>query len=265
MLDVQPAQTAQPSVFDAMPTIAARSTNALTRSSGTVLHVERDASYILVCRVLVGTCTREEWDRPEHRRLTIARAWQHAADALRVEDEELVAPLPVTLYRDHMGRVVCADISLPGRPRKLVTPEGRPAVATPADLALARVERTTYAHWAEGPLPHLDLDMRQATTPDTDRDIQYLRHQNRALMELIDASMSPSEWAPEANTVQADDGLVDFRMRGVFRRRDYRQLVSKQTGEASGLLLSDGYHEVPPEATAAPTNEAALDALLNAD
>jgi hypothetical protein len=54
-------------------------------------------------------------------------------------------------------------------------------VASAADLALTyAVERTTYAHWAEGPLPHLDLDMQAAKTPDTDRDIQYLRHQNRA-------------------------------------------------------------------------------------
>jgi hypothetical protein len=177
----------------------------------------------------------------------------------------LIGPTPVTLYRDPLTHtVVCADISLPGQPSRLVTPTGQPALAHLADLALTyAVERTTFARWAIGPLPHLDLDMRAAKTPDEDRDIQYLRNQNGALRELIDASLAPSEWAPEANTVRADDGLVDFRVRGVVRRRDFKRFDSKQGAGVSGIVL-DG-KLMTPDAFEAPSDETSLDAILEAD
>lgn len=260
---MQAAPLSQPSVFDAMPTVSRP--QALTRPSGTVLHVERDAEYVMAVRSMRGTCSRDEWAIPSFRRLAIARAWERCVEALAAEDEQLVTWAPVTLYRDREGVVRFADISLPGRNAKFITPTGTPLLDTPLDMVLTyRAERTTFARWAIGPLPHIDLSMSAAPTPDEDRDIQYLRHLNASMRELMDSALSPSEWAPEANSV-VDDGLVDFRIRGVIKRREYRQLVSKQTGEASGVILSDGYHEIAPEVTAAPTTEAALDALLEAE
>jgi hypothetical protein len=37
---------------------------------------------------------------------------------------------------------------------------------------------------------------------------------------------------------------VDFRVRGIFERSDLRVLQSKQTGEATKLLLADGTIEI---------------------
>lgn len=274
MTDVQTAPAPQPSVFDAVPTVSAPvsvlASNRLTRPSGTVLHVVADQTYLHVGRRLIGTCTREEWASPSHRRLAIARAWDQAVKAIRAEDEEFVSWRIVTLYHDPLAPngtddVYLADISLPGMPATWITPMGRP-VLVPDRLVLARCikERTSYARWAEGPLPHVTHDPIAAPTPDDDRDVQWLRHQNSALRDLIDTALAPSEWAPLANDA-GDDALVDFRIRGVFRRQDYSQLISKQTGEVSGLLIGGGTVEVPPEVTAAVTTEQALDALLNAN
>lgn len=266
MADVQAAAPTlpQPSVFGPSVAVTPAAGRALTRASGTALHVEADRQYILVRRSIQGTCTRDEWDSPAHRKLAIAKAWKHAIGALRSEDEQFVAFAPVALWCDRMtGAVVVADARLPqDADGRWLTPDGRKLMGRPRlDGLVAR--RTSYARWAEGPLPHVSTEMEAAHTPDEDRDIQYLRHQNRALRELIDGALAPSEWAASANT-HADDGLVNFRIRGVFQRADYRRLISKQTGESSGLLLDGGHVEVLPEVTAAPTTEAALDALLDA-
>lgn len=266
MLDVPTAQPAQPSVFDSTPAVLPPAPqNALTRPSGTVLHVEADRTTITVRRNIQGTCTREEWESPAHRRLAIARAWQHAIEAIRSDDETFVTWAPVALWCEPLtGRVVYADARLPQEADgKWLTPDGRKLLVRPRLDGLV-CRRTTYARWAEGPLPHVSTTMQAGHTPDQDRDVQYLRHLNGDLRALIDGALSPSEWAEEANT-KVDDGLVNFRIRGVFQRSDYRQLISKQTGEASGLLIGSGAVEVLPEVTAAPTTEAALDALLNAD
>lgn len=267
MTDVQTAAPAPlPSVFDATPTVsAAAGTLLLTRpTGGTALHVMTDAEYILHTRSLIGTCTREEWDRPAHRRLAIARAWESAIAAIRSEDEEFVSFAPVTLYRDVLGgEVRFADISLPGHPQKLITANGSRVVAAPADLTFGYlVERTTYARWAEGPLPHVDLDMQTVRTPDDDRDIQYLRHLNGDMRELIDGALGPAEWALQANTHRTDHGLVDYRMRGVFRRLELRRVQSKQTGDISGLVI-DG--KLVNENDFDPSTTEGLDAILEAD
>lgn len=260
MIDVQPAQ---PSVFDAGVSVTPAASALLTRPSGTALHVIADAEYITVCRSLIGTCTREEWDNPSYRRLAIARAWERAVTAIRADDEEFVSFLPVTLYRHPVSNaVVLADISLPGKPSRLITPEGKRVLAAPADLALLLPQRTTYARWAEGPLPHVSLEMQQAATPDEDRDIQYLRHQNRALRELIDGALGPAEWAATPNDAAHDDGLVDFRIRGAFRRQELRRFVSKQTGDVSALVIGGA---AVAEHNFDPSTESGLDALLEAD
>lgn len=267
VLDVQPVPT-QPSVFS--PTVsvsmaASAGLNALTRPSGTALHVLRDAEYIVYTRSLVGTCTRDEWDRPAYRRLAIARAWERAVSAIRAENETFVAFAPVTLYCDpQTGAVHFADISLPGATTpKLVTANGTRVVSAPANLAAAfTIQRTTYARWAEGPLPHVSLDTQRGPTPDDDRDIQYLRHQNASLRALIDGALGPAEWADVPHDSRVDDGLVDFRIRGAFGRQELRRFDSKQTGDVSALVI-DGAAVSATDFDA--TSEDALDAILEAD
>lgn len=261
MTQATAATVAQPSVFDSVPAVSAAFGKELTRPSGTALHVERDRSYVVARRSLRGTCTRDEWNSPAHRRLAIARAWEKAVAALKSEGEELVSFSPVTLYRDADGTVVCADVTLPGGDRKYVAPDGTPLLASPATLALYRRERTTYARWAEGPLPHLSLDMAAAPTPDDDRDLQYVRHQNAGLRALIDGALGPAEWAPRANTV-VDDGLVDFRIRAVIRRPDIRRFDSKQTGQVSAVELAGQVFNADAFDT---TTQDGLDAALEAD
>lgn len=260
-----PGATVQPSVLDASlaATTAGAPTGVLARPSGTALHVLQDARYVLLTVSLRGTCTREEWDAPAYRRLAIARAWQRAVAAKRADDEEFVAFAPVTLYCTPTGDVRYADVRLPADPGpKFITADGRRVIGAPGDLALLVPARTTYARWAEGPLPRVDTEMADAPTPDEDRDIQALRHQNRALRELIDGSLGPAEWAPAANDSTRVDDLVDFRIRGVFRRRDFRKFESKQTGDVSHLVI-DGHAVHRDEFD--PTTASGLDAILEAD
>lgn len=227
------------------------------------LHIERDAEYIQVCRSLRATCTRGEWLNTAHRRLAIAKAWEQAVQAIRSDEEEFVAFAPLTLYRDPLtGEIVAADRQLPGDtgPR-WIDQTGRPMHVPPATFGLAR-ERTSYARWAEGPLSHIDTEMRQGHTPDDDREIQALRHQNAAMRALMDSVLAPAEWAPLANTHTAEHGLVDFRLRGVFRRKQLRRFESKQTGDVSGLMIAG---RLMTAEAFDPTTEDGLDAILEAD
>ena len=208
------------------------------------LFVEADHKVILVRRRIKHHCTREEWDIPARRLAKIAEAWRLTQDTIRSEGETLVTPAPVTLYRDPLsGAVVCADIQLPqdGRPR-WIDAQGHPILFPPALFGLRR-ERTTYAEWAEGPLVYTGEHAAVAAPdPLQDRDLQRVRHQNAALRERIDAAIMPS-----FDPVALDAGhpeYVDFRVRGIFERPDLRTIQSKQTGEATRLVLAEGTIEI---------------------
>jgi hypothetical protein len=81
-----------------------------------------------------------------------------------------------------------------------------------------------------------------APDPFQNRDLQRVRHQNRHLRDRIDAAIAPS-LDPVALDAGHDE-YVDFRVRGIFERSDLRVLQSKQTGEATKLLLADGTIEI---------------------
>jgi hypothetical protein len=208
----------------------------------TALFVERDARYVPTVRKLRGTMTREEWDHPGHRQAAISAAWQHALAHIKQSDAtaEFVSALPVTLFVSPLsGKVVIADIGSgrgAGHAPIWITASGQNRLLPPA-LEHLVMRRTTYASWAEGPLPHIEPEMLQAPTPTNDRELQRLRAQNPALKDLLDRSLSPSAYAamPRAYTPETARHLVDFRIRGVFRVQDYRVLESKQSSSAKVL------------------------------
>ncbi len=209
------------------------------------LYVERDASYLLVRRRLLGTMTRAEWDSPAQRQAALDRWWDLAKRAIRVEDEEFVTECPVVLYRHPIGgTVLYADIrEQPGHPPKLITPTGQPLPRQPAGAGLVR-HNTSYASWAEGPLPHIEPDLVAAPTPFDDPTVQAIRSQNRALRDLIDGALGPANFAAMPRLTPTTEHQVDFCIRGVFRRRDFRVLRSLQD-EALGskILTTEGVIE----------------------
>ena len=222
------------------------SVETTSRPSSPTLYVERDTAWLLVRRRMVGTMTRLEWDEPSHRLAALKAAWTAAQAAMRSNDEEFVAHAPIVLYRHPLtGVVACADIDR-GTGQELISPTGRSLASVPhppQGMSWTR-ERTTYATWAEGPLPHRVYDMPDAPTPFQDRSVQQLRHQNSALRDLIDGALGPANYADMTRETPTLDDLVDFRIRGVFRRKDYRVLVSKQdAGRGSKILTEDGVVE----------------------
>lgn len=211
----------------------------------TALYVERDPSYLLVRRRLLGTMTRAEWDSPAQRQAALERWWARAKQAIRVEDEEFVTECPVVLYRHPIdGTVHYADIrEQPHHPPKLITPTGAPLPRTPASNGLVR-HNTSYRSWAEGPLPHIEPDMVAAPTPLDDPIVQTIRAQNSALRELIDGALGPANYAAMPRLTPTTEHQVDFCLRGVFRRRDYRVLRSLQDAAlGSKIITSEGVIE----------------------
>lgn len=230
--------------------------DALTRpTGGSALFVEADRRTILVRRRIKHHCTREEWANPASRAAKIAEAWRLTAATIRAEGETLVSPSPVTLYRDPLtGAVVCADIRLPHHAGPVWINARGNALLLPPLLVGLRRERTTYEHWAEGPLVYTGdhAAVSAASDPLTVQSLQRVRHQNAALREKIDAASGPL-----FDPVALDAGhpeFVDFRVRGVFERSDLRTLQSKQTGEAAKLILADGTVEIRDHAPADLTN-----------
>lgn len=192
---------------------------------------------------MLGTMTRGEWDDPAHRRAAIAQAWKAAIAGLRSQGLEFYTAAPVLLYRDPADGVVAyADIRERAEHRhRLIDPMGFDLILAPASPSGLPwvVEKTTYHHWAEGPLPHLDPELETAPTPTDDPDVQRLRHQNRWLRELVDRALSPANYAQQPRSIKPAAGLVDFRIRGVFKRRDFRVLESKQAGSEK-MLTAEG-------------------------
>jgi hypothetical protein len=215
--------------------------DVLTRpATGSALFVEADRKTILVRRRIKHHCTREEWSNPARRLAKISEAWRLTIANIRSEGETFVSPSPVVLYRDPVsGVVLFADIQLPhhGSPR-WIDAQGHALLFSPLTVGLIR-EPTTYAAWAEGPLPYFgDHAAVAAPDPLQDRNLQRVRHQNGALREKIDAAIAPS-FDPIALDAGHDE-YVDFRVRGIFSRYDLKTLESKQTGEAAKLVLADG-------------------------
>ena len=207
-------------------------------SHGTALFVEADRKTIRVRRRIKHHCTEAEWYDPIHRQARIDEAWRLTADTIRAEGETFLFPSPVTLYRDPLtGRVLFADIQLPhqGGPRWIDT-QGRPLLVAPFTAGLVR-ESTTYAVWAEGPLPYFGAHEALAPPdPLQDRHLQRIRHQNRHLRSRIDPAIAPS-FDPIALDAGHDE-YIDFRIRGIFERDDLRTINSMQTGEAAKLVVA---------------------------
>lgn len=198
------------------------------------LFVERDPEYVLVERKIRHHCTREEWANPVYRQAAISEAWR-LADNIRSEGDYLITPSPVTLYCEPMtGGVVCADVQTPqdGGP-KWIDAQGTKLLGPPQLVGLMRT-RTTYAQWAEGPLPYTgDHEALAGPDPLADTETQRVRHQNRWLRQAIDDALEPA-----LDPVARDAGhteYVDFRVRGIFRRRAPRVLETRQDVGGSAL------------------------------
>lgn len=219
---------------------------ALTRpTAGTTLFVEQDQRTLLVRRIMVGTCTLSEWHNPMHRAAAIAALWKIAPN-VRSDDETLLGPAPVTLYRHPVtGAVVCADVQT-----HWIDALGNRLFGRPLTLGLLP-EKTTYANWAEGPRPYVgDHEALAPADPRLDRHLQEVRHRNSWLRALIDPAIAPS-FDPIAQDAGRDD-LVDFRVRAICSRADHRVLISKQTGDAAAVLVDGekvGLDEIDPAFT----------------
>lgn len=226
--------------------------DTLTRPSGTALFVEQDRRTVLVRRLCVGTCTREEWADPVRRQAAITALYALTVATIRSEEQAVVGPSPVILYRDpFLGRVLYADIRTPGDPApRWIDPLGRPLLVRPPWLGLLR-EVSSYAAWAEGPRAYVgDHEALPAPSPLEDRQLQEVRHRNRWLRELIDPAIAPS-FDPIARDAGHEE-LVDFRIRVVCRQDDHRVLISKQTGDAAAVLVDGeriGLDEIDPAFT----------------
>ncbi len=213
----------------------------------TALYVERDPSYLLVRRRMIGTMARPEWDSPALRQAAIDRYWGLARAAIRVEDEELVSAALVTLYCHPIsGEVEFADLGAGTGEHRFISPLGQPLRQVPVEpTGLNWVRRnTTYASWAEGPLPHREPDPAQALTPLEDPAVLSVVANNSAIRDVIMGGFSPSNFAPMARPIPTTDHQVDFRIRGICRRRDLRVLTSLQDRElGSKILTSEGVVE----------------------
>lgn len=203
-------------------------------SNRTAIFVQQDSSIRYVRRRLKHALTLDEWNDPAHRSAKIAECWKLALANLRAEGMYFVAPVPVTLYRNSMGRVLLADIRTPDQPdHQFIDPFGTP-ILKPNLFGLVP-ERTTYMHWAEGPLSYTGADPIAAPDPFEDRYLQYLRHQNSAIKRVIDAAMDASR--DELPQDIYFDGVVDLRVRGVFATTAPAIYESKQTNVEAAVKL----------------------------
>lgn len=206
----------------------------------TALFIENDIAWVPVIRKLRGECTLEEWNTPAHRDAAVARVWRDGIANIRSEDEFFITHHPVVLYlRRSDQQLLAADIRQKrSDPPCFIDAKGLPLFHTylpPSDVVRVK---TTYAHWAEGPLPHYEGEVSAAPTPDTDRELQYLLNQNSAIREAVEKAMGPGDYADQSLVFDSSKGMVDFRVRGFFKRREYRQLQSKQVEDSLGKLIT---------------------------
>ncbi|MFN8525113.1 MAG: hypothetical protein U0821_18610 [Chloroflexota bacterium] len=209
----------------------------------TTLFVERDRRMIEVIRRIRGSCERSEWENPHHRDAAIHRVWEVARKRLGAQGYEFVCALPLILELTQWPDL-----------RETDRWEGtaQPLVRRPDRIYW----NTTYLHYAEGPLPHLDYS--PAPPPPEDPVLVAAAANNRALADRIARAAGPARDAPLARTVLPSD-LVDFRVKGVFRCADFRVLVSRQTNEDAKLMLSDGGVEDSFDEAAAQRKEQSTD------
>ncbi len=216
--------------------------------SQAALFVERDIQYVARTRKLRGTMTREEWRHPGHRQAAITAATKMALAHIKQSDAtaEPIAPLPVVLYCDSKsGAVFLVDIGsgrAPGTPI-WIKPDGENLFIPPRlNMSLVTIRRTTYARWAEGPLPHIEMGLLDAPMADMDPELQRLRAQNSAIRQAIDTYMqdASNSQMPRMHSLSKDSDLVDFRIRWVFRCSAPRVFDSKQATSAKMITPHDG-------------------------
>jgi len=206
----------------------------------TALFVQQDARTVLVCRNMRATCTREEWDTPRWRQAAIDKAWAAVPHAIRaVGDLTLVTPAPVTLYRSTTGEVLYADRRLSAKaPPDFIWPDGRKMSALLA-VPAAAIQRTTYKHFAEGYLPHIELMPAVAELSAEDREVLDALP-NGAIREQARAALVGAGVAHEARTAPPTDTIVDFFIRGIFSMPDYTVFASKQSAEGHKVVVGNG-------------------------
>jgi hypothetical protein len=208
----------------------------------TNLYVQRDPRYVVVRRSLRYSCTREEWESPRWRQQAIDRAWARGLEAIRATGQhEFVAAAPVVLYKI-LDKVVYANIARPGQPPELILPDGERMDPSKAIRAMASVG-TTYAKWAEGPLPNLKLT-DESTGGMSDEDRRAIESQRGIIRERMKQAIEGPGMAPIAGDVaELETEMVDFRIRGYFKVPDYTVLLSRQQGGESKVITSDGVIE----------------------
>lgn len=203
------------------------------------LFVERDREVTHVIRRLKHHCTVEAWNNPLQRAAAIAECWR-LSSSIRSEGQTLVSPLPVTLYADPVsGDVLYAYVHTSEASGKWIDPKTGATLLCVSTVGLVK-QATSYATWAEGPLPYTgELDGQAPPDPFADRDLQAARHKNRWLRAAIDEAAAPALdaiphdlWAGSAAT-----GFVDFRVRGLFSQPQVRVLESKQADGDAKLVL----------------------------
>jgi hypothetical protein len=213
--------------------------------SQAALFVERDTQYVARTRKLRGTMTREEWHHPGHRQAAITAAAKMALAHIKQSEAtaEPIAPVPVILYcSPTSGAVIVADIGSgrsPGTPIYITSTGDNLIIPPPIEHAVVR--RTTYARWAEGPLPHVEMGMLDAPQADMDPELQRLRAQNPMIRKAIDTYLRDASNAqmPRMHSLSKDSDLIDFRIRWVFRCAVPRMLDSKQATSAK-MITHDG-------------------------
>lgn len=207
--------------------------------TGTALFVERDRETERVIRRIKHHCTIEQWNDPARRAAAIAEAWQ-LAENIRSEGCTLVSPLPVTLFSDPFtGQALYAFVHKSPDAGDWIDPRTGATLLAVSTAGMVQT-RTSYAAWAEGPLPYTG-EMEGLAPPDPfrDRETQAARHKNRALREAIDAAAEPALdaiphdlWGGTGAT-----GFIDFRVRGLFSRQVVRVIESRQTDGDAKIVL----------------------------
>lgn len=201
------------------------------------LFIEQDSEQRVIRRRIVHACEQDRWFHQGHRQAAIREAWDLARSTVGAENMQFIAPAPVTLYCDpRTGAVRYADIRHPGESApRWIDPLGR-QVRFPMTDGLVTI-RTSYMHWAEGPLPYMGEAPHDAPDPLADRNIQYIRNQNSSLRAVIDSALAAAnDKIPQDVVIQ---GWVDFRVRGYFSINELPSFVSKQTNQEA-LVKIDG-------------------------
>ena len=188
----------------------------------------------MIRRRIVHSCTMDEWRSPSHRAAAIRECWNLAIKHMPSDGGTFVSASPVVLWTDLVGQTKYADIRMPGSQVPIWIDSLGHNVFSP-DLAGLTPHRTTYMDWAEGPLPYRGDEPTDAPDPLLDRDLQRVRHQNKALRGVFDSAIENAR-VKIARDVKWT-GVVDFRVRGVFSFPTQRVLETKQGGGESKIIL----------------------------